>query len=61
MPRTQKEWILILKKEGWTQQAGGKHGVKMTKKGYRPITLPTNKRATYPKGLDAAIERESGL
>lgn len=61
VPRTQKEWIRLLTQDGWTQETGGKHGVKMTKEGHRPITLPTHKRSTYANGLDAAIKREAGL
>ena len=61
MPNTQKAWIKILKKEGWTHEAGGKHQVKMTKPGHRPITLPAAKRQAYSKGMDAAIRREAGL
>lgn len=30
----------LLEEHGWTQTIGGKHSVKMTKPGHRPITLP---------------------
>jgi predicted RNase H-like HicB family nuclease len=30
----------LLEANGWTETAGGKHVVKMTKPGHRPITLP---------------------
>ena len=61
MPLTQKQWIARLKLEGWTVERGGKHQVKMTKPGCRPITLPENKRATYSKGFEAALRRQAGL
>lgn len=61
MPRSQREWIKVLEHEGWTQERGGKHQVKMVKPGWRPITLPQHKGRTYSKGLDAAIRRQAGL
>lgn len=61
MPLTQKQWIARLKLEGWTMERGGKHQVKMTKAGCRPITLPENKRETYGKGFEAALRRQAGL
>jgi predicted RNA binding protein YcfA (HicA-like mRNA interferase family) len=57
----QKQWIKALTNEGWKQERGGKHVVKMTKPGRRPITLPRHKGRTYGKGLDAAIRRQAGL
>ena len=59
--RTQKEWTKLLRECGWEKERGGKHVVKMTKAGCRPITLPMNKGKPYPKGLNAAIKREAGL
>ena len=61
MPATQKEWIKRLHAEGWTLDRGGKHQVKMTKAGRRPITLPENKRRSYSKGFEAQLRREAGL
>lgn len=49
MPVTQKEWIKRLQQAGWTLERGGKHQVKMTKPGHRPITLPENKRRAYSR------------
>ncbi len=40
---------------------GGKHVVKMTKPGARPITLPHHKNRDYPPGLATAILRQAGL
>ena len=41
---------------------GGKHVVKMTKPGHRPITLPHDKGGGgYPIGLSMAILRQAGL
>ncbi len=48
-----------LLKLGWMADVGGKHQVKMTKKGCRPITLPQNKGRDYPPGLRSAILREA--
>ena len=61
MPLNQKGWIKLLKQNGWEQDQGGKHVVKMTKPGERPITLPHHRGQTYAKGLDAAIRKQAGL
>ena len=61
MPMTQNGWIKLLQDHGWRQEQGGKHVVKMTKEGRRPITLPMHKGQAYSKGLDAAIRRQAGL
>ena len=61
MPETQKDWIKRLKAAGWAKERGGKHQVKMTKEGHRPITLPENKRQAYSKGFEAALRRQAGL
>lgn len=61
MPLNQKGWIKLLRRNGWTQERGGKHVVKMTKPGERPITLPAHKSGAYSKGLDSAIKRQAGL
>ncbi len=57
----QKQMIKLLQDHGWTRETGGKHQVKMTKDGCRPITLPDNKRRDYAPGLRAAILRQAGL
>jgi predicted RNA binding protein YcfA (HicA-like mRNA interferase family) len=52
----------LLEDHGWTEERGGKHVVKMTKPGRRPITLPHDKGGGgYPPGLTAAILRQAGL
>jgi predicted RNA binding protein YcfA (HicA-like mRNA interferase family) len=61
MPETQKEWIKRLKQAGWKLERGGKHQVKMTKPGMRPITLPENKRRAYSKGFEAELRRQAEL
>jgi hypothetical protein len=61
MPTTQKEWIKRLQRAGWSLERGGKHQVKMTKPGQRPVTLPENKRRAYSKGFEAQLRRETGL
>ena len=43
------------------RDAGGKHVVKMTKPGHRPITPPHDKGGGYPIGLTMAIMRQAGL
>lgn len=58
---SQKKAIKLLKASGWTKARGGKHQVKMTKAGCRPITLPQNKGRDYPPGLASAILKQSGL
>lgn len=57
----QKKAIKLLSKNGWTRTRGGKHQVKMTKPGCRPITLPQNRGRDYPPGLASAILRQAGL
>jgi predicted RNA binding protein YcfA (HicA-like mRNA interferase family) len=57
----QKRAIKLLKGHGWTRVTGGKHQVKMTKAGSRPITLPHHKGRDYPAGLAHAILRQAGL
>lgn len=57
----QKDWIKRLKRDGWTKERGGKHAVKMTKPGKRPITLPKHRGQVYGKRLSAAIKKEAGL
>jgi predicted RNA binding protein YcfA (HicA-like mRNA interferase family) len=61
VPTTQKEWIKRLEAAGWTLERGGKHQVKMTKAGHRPVTLPENKRRAYSKRFEAQLRREVGL
>ncbi len=51
----------LLESEGWTMVVGGKHQVKMTKSGQRPITLPAHKGQDYPTGLAEAILKQAGL
>jgi predicted RNase H-like HicB family nuclease/predicted RNA binding protein YcfA (HicA-like mRNA interferase family) len=56
----QKKAIKLLEENGWTQARGGKHQVKMTKCGCRPITLPQHKRRDYQPGLTSAILKQRG-
>lgn len=51
----------LLANNGWTQELGGKHVVKMTKPGQRPITLPHHKGQDYSRGLTRAILKQAGL
>jgi predicted RNA binding protein YcfA (HicA-like mRNA interferase family) len=50
-----------MKENGWTQARGGKHQVKMTKEGCRPITLPQHRGRDYQPGLTSAILKQAGL
>ena len=58
MPKTQVQWIKLMQRDGWRQEAGGKHQVKMTRSGRRPVTLPDNHRRAYSKGFEAQLRRE---
>jgi predicted RNA binding protein YcfA (HicA-like mRNA interferase family) len=57
---SQKKAIKLLKEDGWTQARGGKHQVKMTKPGCRPITLPQHKGRDYQPGLTSASSQAGG-
>jgi len=57
----QKSAIKLLQAHGWTKERGGKHQVKMTRVGCRPITLPDNRRRDYPKGLRDSILKQAGI
>ncbi len=57
----QRTAIRLLRDHGWVQTAGGKHGVKMTKPGQRPITLPKHRGRDYSHGLTRAILRQAGI
>ena len=60
--RNQRSMKHLLEANGWTETLGGRHVVKMTKPGHRPITLPHDKGGGgYPPGLTAAILRQAGL
>lgn len=58
---TQKQLIRVLTREGWARSSGGKHQVKMSKPGHRPITIPHFKGAVLPVGLGNAILKQAGL
>lgn len=57
----QKSAIRLLRRHGWREIVGGKHSVKMTKPGRRPITLPMHKGRDYGSGLTHAILRQARL
>jgi predicted RNA binding protein YcfA (HicA-like mRNA interferase family) len=58
----QKSMKKLLEQNGWTETRGGKHVIKMEKKGHRPITLPHDKGGGgYPQGLTTAILGQAGL
>lgn len=58
---SQKKAKKLLEQNGWTETHGGKHVIKMTKPGQRPITLPKHKGADYGKELSARIRKQAGL
>jgi predicted RNA binding protein YcfA (HicA-like mRNA interferase family) len=58
---TQKQLTKILKEQGWEQAIGGKHQVKMTREGQRPVTIPEFKGETLPVGLSQAILKQAGI
>lgn len=58
---TMKEARTLLQANGWKETQGGKHGVKMEKKGCRPITLPTHNGSAYSQSLTQAILKQAGL
>jgi predicted RNA binding protein YcfA (HicA-like mRNA interferase family) len=51
----------LLIEHGWTETRGGKHAVKMTKEGRRPITLPRHKGRDYGINLTRAIIRQAEI
>jgi predicted RNA binding protein YcfA (HicA-like mRNA interferase family) len=57
----QKSMRRCLEEHGWTQARGGRHVIKMTKPGCRPITLPMHKGRDYSRGLTVAILRQAGI
>lgn len=63
LPRTlsQKTACKLLEASGWIEERGGKHVVKMVKKGCRPITLPKHKGQDYSVALSRAILKQAGL
>jgi predicted RNA binding protein YcfA (HicA-like mRNA interferase family) len=63
LPRVmnQKAAKKLLQDHGWSEAQGGKHGVKMTKPGHRPIPLPHHGGEDYSKRLTAAILKQAGL
>jgi len=62
-PKTlnQKQAIKLMQEHGWNRSKGGKHVVKMTKAGQRPVTLPHHKGRDYSPGLTASILKQAGL
>ncbi|HEY6962124.1 MAG TPA: type II toxin-antitoxin system HicA family toxin [Gaiellaceae bacterium] len=57
----QKSLRALLENNGWSAERGGKHALKMTKAGRRPITLPMHKGGDYAPGLTARILKQAGL
>lgn len=51
----------ILEAHGWTTETGGKHVVKMTKPGERPVTLPKHKGKDYGRNLRDRILKQAGI
>jgi len=57
----QKSAARLLSEHGWAQTAGGKHNVKMTKPGCRPVTLPKHQGQDYSPGLTRAIFKQARI
>ena len=57
----QRSMKRLLETCGWTETTGGKHAVKMTKTGHRPITLPHHGGGDYSRNLTRRILRQAGL
>jgi len=57
----QRSLKALLEADDWTGTLGGKHDVKMTKPGERPITLPNHGGEDYSRDLTARILRQAGL
>lgn len=58
---TQKQLQRRLQSEGWVTIRGGKHVVKMTKVGYRPITIPACHGEVLSIGLVRSILRQADV
>lgn len=57
----QSVMIQILEAHGWLLARGGKHNVKMTKPGERPIPLPQNHGKDYPKQTRDGILKQANI
>lgn len=58
---TQSEAKSLLEANGWVCTQGGKHVVKMEKKGNRPVTLPHCNGAVYSVNMTHRILKQAGL
>ncbi len=57
----QKSAIKLMERNGWINSKGGKHVVKMTKPGHRPVTLPMHRGEDYGVSLTRSIFKSAGL
>ncbi len=51
----------LLEAHGWVVRIGGKHATKMTKPGWRPVTVPRHGGRDWTPRLRATVLREAGL
>jgi predicted RNA binding protein YcfA (HicA-like mRNA interferase family) len=58
---TQKQLKKRLKGEGWVNTGGGKHVIKMSKPGHRPITIPMCGGETLDVALSSSILKQAGI
>jgi predicted RNA binding protein YcfA (HicA-like mRNA interferase family) len=58
---SQKTAKKLMEQNGWTVDTGGKHVIKMTKPGCRPVTLPQHGGEEYSKDLSNRIRKQAGL
>jgi predicted RNA binding protein YcfA (HicA-like mRNA interferase family) len=57
----QRQAIRLMQRNGWQRTSGGKHGVKMLKKGERPFPLPHHQGRDYGRGLTKSVLEKSGI
>lgn len=58
---TQKQMKKRMETEGWVNTGGGKHVIKMSKPGHRPVTIPFCGGETLDIGLSQAILKQAGI
>lgn len=50
-----------LEADGWVNTGGGKHVIKMSKPGFKPITLPAAHGETYSVSMSQGMLKHAGL
>ena len=57
----QKQMKKRLEADGWVNTGGGKHVIKMSKPGFKPITLPAAHGETYSVSMSQGMLKHAGL